>query len=99
MWIVSPPLFLIWGNFRSNVVKGIRKKLSFDPPNMAPFFSRTPMMTNSSPLKLTTFSSGSSRGKRMFRTSSPMTATLAVWRKSLSVMKRPYPTKWLLAIE
>ena len=99
MWIVSPRLLLICGNWWSNVEKGIRNQWLLEPPPKSPLFSRTPIIVYFQPLSSTVLFSGFSFGNSAFCTSWPMTATCEECSMSGSVKKRPCSMKWLFASE
>lgn len=89
MWSVSSREFLICGKKTSNVVMGIRMKLSGLPPIWEPFFSRTPTIWTRRPLIEIGCPSGSFPSKSDLTTSDPTTATSVTCWTSTSEMFRP----------
>ena len=97
MWIVSPRLLLICGNWWSKVEKGMKNQWLLEPPPKSPFSSMMPMTVYFQPFSSTVLLSGLSLGKSAFWTSVPMTQTSDECAMSVSVKKRPCSTKWLFA--
>ncbi len=99
MWIVSPRLLLMCGNWWSNVEKGMKNQWLLEPPPKSPFSSMMPTTVYFQPFSSTVLLSAFSLGKSAFSTSWPMTQTGEECSMSDSVKNRPCSTKWLLASE